>query len=238
MLEDLKQEVFEANLALVKHNLVIFTWGNVSARSSDNKIVIKPSGVDYETMKPEDMVVLDLEGNILEGKYRPSSDTPTHLELYKVFSNVKGICHTHSNYATSFAQAGKNIEAYGTTHADYFYGDIPCTRCLTKEETETEYEKNTGKVIVETFENLNYEQIPGVLVKQHGVFSWGKSANESVHNAVVMEELAKMNFQTLFLNKDNALPQHVLNKHYNRKHGKNAYYGQKKEMKYGKEETL
>lgn len=226
MLESLKEQVFKANLELVKYNLVIFTWGNVSAREGDY-VVIKPSGVDYDTMKADDMVVLDLDGNKIEGKYNPSSDTPTHLELYKAFPKIKGITHTHSNYATSFAQAGKPIEAFGTTHADYFYGDIPTTRYLTKEETEINYEKNTGKVIIETFKNKDYLAIPGVLVRSHGVFSWGKDAHNSVHNAVVMEELAKMNYQTLALNQNNNnLPQYTLDKHYNRKHGKNAYYGQ------------
>ena len=226
MLENLKEQVLKANLELVKYNLVIFTWGNVSAREG-NYVVIKPSGVDYDTMKADDMVVLDLDGNKIEGKYNPSSDTPTHLELYKAFPKIKGITHTHSNYATSFAQAGKPIEAFGTTHADYFYGDIPITRYLTKEETEVDYEKNTGKVIIETFKDKDYMAIPGVLVRSHGVFSWGKDAHNSVHNAVVMEELAKMNYQTLVLNQgDNKLPQYTLDKHYNRKHGKNAYYGQ------------
>lgn len=226
MFESLKEQVFKANLELVKYNLVIFTWGNVSAREGDY-VVIKPSGVDYDTMQADDMVVLDLDGNRVEGKYNPSSDTPTHLELYKAFPDIKGITHTHSNYATSFAQAGKEIEAFGTTHADYFYGSIPCTRYLTKEETEVDYEKNTGKVIIETFKDKDYMAIPGVLVRSHGVFSWGKDAHNSVHNAVVMEELAKMNYQTMVLNQgDNLLPQYTLDKHYNRKHGKNAYYGQ------------
>lgn len=226
MFESLKEQVFKANLELVKYNLVIFTWGNVSAREG-NYVVIKPSGVDYDTMQADDMVVLDIDGNRVEGKYNPSSDTPTHLELYKAFPDIKGITHTHSNYATSFAQAGKEIEAFGTTHADYFYGSIPCTRYLTKEETEVDYEKNTGKVIIETFKDKDYMAIPGVLVRSHGVFSWGKDAHNSVHNAVVMEELAKMNYQTMVLNQgDNLLPQYTLDKHYNRKHGKNAYYGQ------------
>ena len=226
MFESLKEQVFKANLELVKYNLVIFTWGNVSAREGDY-VVIKPSGVDYDTMQADDMVVLDIDGNRVEGKYNPSSDTPTHLELYKAFPDIKGITHTHSNYATSFAQAGKEIEAFGTTHADYFYGSIPCTRYLTKEETEVGYEKNTGKVIIETFKDKDYMAIPGVLVRSHGVFSWGKDAHNSVHNAVVMEELAKMNYQTMVLNQgDNLLPQYTLDKHYNRKHGKNAYYGQ------------
>ena len=228
MLEDLKQQVYEANIMLKKHNLVIFTWGNVSGKSDDgNYIAIKPSGIEYHRLRPDDMVILDTDGNVVEGHLNPSSDTPTHIELYKAFPNVKGICHTHSNYATSFAQAGKPIEAFGTTHADYFYGDIPCTRTLTEEETMSEYEKNTGKVIIETFDNIDYQQIPGVLVKQHGVFTWGISPYKSVYNAVVMEELAKMNFQTLLLNNLNNLPQYTLEKHYLRKHGANAYYGQK-----------
>lgn len=228
MLESLKEKVLKANLELVKYNLVIFTWGNVSARSDDgNYIVIKPSGVNYDGMKASDMVVLDLDGNIVEGKFKPSSDTPTHLELYKAFPNIKGVTHTHSNFATSFAQAGREIEPLGTTHADYFYGTIPCTRHLTKDETETAYEVNTGKVIVETFKDKDYEAIPGVLVRGHGVFTWGCDAHNSVHNAVVMEELAKMNFKTMILNSgDNRIPQYTLDKHYNRKHGKNAYYGQ------------
>lgn len=226
MLEAIKQQVYNANMELYRSKLVIFTWGNVSARY-ENFVIIKPSGVKYEVMKPEDMVVLDLDGNIIEGRLNPSSDTPTHIELYKAFSEIKGICHTHSNYATSFAQGGKCVEAMGTTHADYFYGDVPCTRELTKEETETDYEKNTGKVIIETFKNIDYNAIPAVLVKHHGVFSWGKSASDSVHNAIVLEEIAKMNYQTIMLNSgNNKLEQYTLDKHYNRKHGKNAYYGQ------------
>lgn len=228
MFKELKEQVFRANLDLVRYNLVIFTWGNVSAREGDY-IVIKPSGINYDAMKADDMVVLDLDGNKIEGKYNPSSDTPTHLELYKAFPEIKGITHTHSNYATSFAQAGKPIEAFGTTHADYFYGNIPVTRNLDECEVVENYEKNTGKVIIETFTNIDYMAIPGVLVRSHGVFSWGKDAHNSVHNAVIMEELAKMNYQTIVLNQgDNNLPQYTLDKHYNRKHGKNAYYGQNK----------
>ncbi len=227
MLDDIKKRVYDANIDLYNSKLVIFTWGNVSERYEDY-IIIKPSGVKYETMKASDMVVLDINGNIVDGELNPSSDTPTHIELYKAFPEIKGVCHTHSNYATSFAQSGKPIEALGTTHADYFYGDVPCTRELTKEETETEYEKNTGLVIAETFKNLDYNAIPAVLVKHHGVFSWGKSASESVHNAIVLEEIAKMNFKTNLINhSDNKLEQYTLDKHYNRKHGKNAYYGQK-----------
>ena len=226
MLKELKEQVFKANLELVKYNLVIFTWGNVSARDGDY-IVIKPSGVEYDKMKADDMVVLDLDGNKIEGKYNPSSDTPTHLELYKAFPKIKGITHTHSNYATSFAQAGCEIEALGTTHADYFYGNIPVTRNLDECEVVENYEKNTGKVIIETFTNIDYMAIPGVLVRSHGVFAWGKNASDSVHNAVVIEELAKMNYRSIQLNPNiEKFPKYVLDKHYNRKHGKNAYYGQ------------
>ena len=196
MLESLKEQVFKANLELVKYNLVIFTWGNVSARDGDY-IVIKPSGVEYDKMKADDMVVLDLDGNKIEGKYNPSSDTPTHLELYKAFPKIKGITHTHSNYATSFAQAGCKIMALGTTHADYFYGDIPITRHLNEIEVIENYEKNTGKVIIETFQNIDYMAIPGVLVRSHGVFAWGKNASDSVLNAVIIEELAKMNYRSI-----------------------------------------
>ena len=227
MLEDIKQQVFKANLELVEYDLVIFTWGNVSCRCGDY-VVIKPSGVKYENMCADDMVVLDLQGNRVEGKYNPSSDTPTHLELYKAFPQVNGITHTHSSYATSFAQAGMPLVPMGTTHADYFYGSIPCTRNLTQEETEEAYEKNTGKVIVETFEDKDPNAIPGVIVRNHGVFAWGKDAHESVHNAVVMEEVAKMNFRAMLLNPNaGTVRQYILDKHYNRKHGKNAYYGQK-----------
>ena len=230
MLKELKEQVFKANLELVKYNLVIFTWGNVSARDGDY-IVIKPSGVEYDKMKADDMVVLDLDGNKIEGKYNPSSDTPTHLELYKAFPKIKGITHTHSNYATSFAQAGCKIMALGTTHADYFYGDIPITRHLNEIEVIENYEKNTGKVIIETFTNIDYMAIPGVLVRSHGVFAWGKNASDSVHNAVVIEELAKMNYQSIQLNPNiTKFPKYVLDKHYNRKHGKNAYYGQKSKL--------
>ena len=230
MLKELKEQVFKANLELVKYNLVIFTWGNVSARDGDY-IVIKPSGVEYDKMKADDMVVLDLDGNKIEGKYNPSSDTPTHLELYKAFPKIKGITHTHSNYATSFAQAGCKIMALGTTHADYFYGDIPITRHLNEIEVIENYEKNTGKVIIETFQNIDYMAIPGVLVRSHGVFAWGKNASDSVHNAVVIEELAKMNYQSIQLNPNiTKFPKYVLDKHYNRKHGKNAYYGQKSKL--------
>jgi L-ribulose-5-phosphate 4-epimerase len=227
MLEELKEKVFQANLDLVKLDLVVFTWGNVSAIDRDKGlVVIKPSGVSYNDMKAEDMVVVDLEGNVVEGKLNPSSDTPTHLVLYKAFENIGGVVHTHSSWATSWAQAGKSIPALGTTHADYFYGPIPCTRKLTAEEVETAYEIETGNVIVETFEKLNPDAIPGVIINNHGPFSWGIDANNAVHNAKVMEEVAKMAFASLQLNPNAEIDQFLLDKHYNRKHGKDAYYGQ------------
>ena len=230
MLEELKKIVFEENLELVKKELVIYTWGNVSGLDKESKkFAIKPSGVDYDVMKAEDMVVLDLEGNKLEGKYKPSSDTATHIELYKAFPEIGGIVHTHSSYATSWAQARKDIPALGTTHADYFYGDIPCARPLTKEEIEGEYEKNTGLVIIETLKkrNINPMDIPGIIIASHGPFAWGKDAKEAVHNAVVMEELAKMAYRTIQITPEiKSVEQYLLNKHYFRKHGANAYYGQ------------
>lgn len=225
MLEELKKEVLKANLDLVKNGLVLFTWGNVSAiDKKTGHVVIKPSGVEYDGMKAEDMVVLDLNGKVIEGKYRPSSDTPTHLEIYKAHPEIGGIVHTHSTYATAFAQAGRNIPAYGTTHADYFYGDIPCARFLEHHEMD-EYEKNTGVVINETAKDV--VAIPACLVAHHGVFAWGKSAGEAVYHATVVEEVAKMAFITENLRPvTKRLPQHIADKHYNRKHGKNAYYGQ------------
>ena len=231
MLEDLKQKVYEANMLLPKYNLVTFTWGNVSAVDREkNLVVIKPSGVEYDTMTADDMVVVDLDtGNVVEGNKNPSSDTPTHLVLYRSFKNIGGIVHTHSRMATSFAQAGKGIMPLGTTHSDYFYGEIPCTREMTGAEIKGEYEAETGNVIVETFSNreLNPDDIPGVLVKNHGPFSWGTDAFNAVHNAVVLEEVANMNFNTLLINPDVArISQNLLNKHYLRKHGANAYYGQ------------
>lgn len=227
MLEQLKQQVFQANLDLVKHGLVIFTWGNVSAIDREKGLVaIKPSGVSYENMKATDMVVVNLNGEIVEGSYKPSSDTATHLVLYKNFENIGGIVHTHSEWATSWAQAGRGIPAIGTTHADYFYGEIPCTRKMTINEIEGEYELETGNVIVERFAGLNPDQIPGVLVNNHGPFSWGKDANDAVHNAVVMEEVAKTAFRSLHLNPNSTMDQALLNKHFLRKHGKGAYYGQ------------
>lgn len=230
MLEQLKLEVYQANLLLPKYNLVTFTWGNVSAVDRlKNLVVIKPSGVEYEEMTVEDMVVVDLfTGNVLEGNKKPSSDTPTHLELYRAFPKIGGIVHTHSREATSFAQAGKGILPFGTTHADYFYGEIPCTRLMTPDEINSEYEKNTGVVIVETFANINPMDIPAVLVKNHGPFAWGTDAMNAVHNAVVLEEVACMARNTLSINPDaTAVSQELLDKHYLRKHGANAYYGQK-----------
>ncbi len=228
MLEQLKQQVFQANLDLVKHGLVIFTWGNVSAIDREKGlVVIKPSGVSYEKMTASDMVVLNLKGEIVEGNFKPSSDTATHLVLYRNFENIGGVVHTHSEWATSWAQAGKGIPAIGTTHADYFYGEIPCTRKMTTAEIKDEYELETGNVIVERFNGLNPDQIPGVLVNNHGPFSWGKDANDAVHNAVVMEEVAKMTFRSLQLNPETTMDQSLLDKHFLRKHGKNAYYGQK-----------
>lgn len=229
MLEELKQKVLKANLDLVKYNLVTFTWGNVSAIDRENGlIVIKPSGVDYDTMTADDMVVIDLDGNVVEGKWKPSSDTATHLVLYKAFSNIGGIVHTHSRNATSFAQAGRDITAFGTTHADYFYGNIPCTRKMTPNEIAGEYEKETGNVIVETFCDKSADDIPAVLVHSHGPFAWGIDADNAVHNAVVLEEVAFMALQTELLNTNaHKMQQELLDKHYLRKHGKDAYYGQK-----------
>ncbi len=228
MLEALKEKVFKANLDLVKLDLVVFTWGNVSAIDREKGlVVIKPSGVSYDDMKADDMVVVDLNGNVIEGNLKPSSDTPTHLVLYKAFGNIGGVVHTHSSWATSWAQAGKSIPALGTTHADYFYGSIPCTRKLTAEEVETAYEVETGNVIVETFAELDAEAIPGVIINNHGPFAWGADANNAVHNAKVLEEVAKMAFASLQLNPDAEIDQYLLDKHYNRKHGKDAYYGQK-----------
>ncbi|MBR6521397.1 MAG: L-ribulose-5-phosphate 4-epimerase [Oscillospiraceae bacterium] len=229
MLEALKEQVWKANLALPKHGLVTFTWGNVSGIDREaGLVVIKPSGVDYETMTADDMVVLRLsDGEKVEGKWKPSSDTPTHLALYRTFENIGGIVHTHSRWATSWAQAGRGIPAYGTTHGDYFYGEIPCTRKMTPAEIGGEYELETGNVIIETFDGKSPDEIPSVLVNSHGPFAWGKDADEAVHNAVVLEELAFMAFHAEALNpKVNTMQQELLDKHYLRKHGKNAYYGQ------------
>lgn len=230
MLENLKKQVFAANLDLPKHGLVKFTWGNVSAVDRDSeRIVIKPSGVDYESMTYEDMVVVDFEGNKVEGKLNPSSDTATHVALYKAFPEIGGIVHTHSPWATSWAQAGVDLPALGTTHADTFYGDVPCARFLTEEEVSRAYEKETGHVIIETFKarGIDPMAVPAVLLKGHGPFTWGKTPEEAVMNSVVLEEVCRMNYYAKAINPlSSVLPQAVLDKHYLRKHGKNAYYGQ------------
>lgn len=231
MLEELKEQVWKANLQLPAHGLVVFTWGNVSGIDRESGLfVIKPSGVEYDKLRPEDMVVMDLNGNKVEGELNPSSDTPTHVELYRNFPSIGGVVHTHSRWATIWAQSGRSIPAYGTTHGDYFYGAIPCTRAMTPEEIGGEYEKETGKVIVETFAGKNPDDIPAVLVKSHGPFTWGKDCFEAVHNSVVLEELAMMAWHT-----ENTcgvqmqpMQQELLDKHFLRKHGANAYYGQKK----------
>ncbi|NMA66620.1 MAG: L-ribulose-5-phosphate 4-epimerase [Clostridiaceae bacterium] len=228
MLEDLKQAVLEANLELQKRGLIVYTWGNVSGIDRASGIIaIKPSGVEYDSMKREDIVLIDLEGNIVEGNLKPSSDSPTHIALYKNLPDIGGVCHTHSRWATSWAQAGLGIPAYGTTHADYFYGEIPCTSDMTKEEIENKYEYNTGIKIVEAFRDLDPNHIPAVLVKNHGPFTWGKDANEAVYHAVVLEEVAMMALQSKNLKQSiEPMNQVLLDKHFLRKHGKDAYYGQ------------
>ena len=242
MLEELKIKVCQANLDLVKHGLVLFTWGNVSAIDrKSGLVVIKPSGVSYDNMKPEDMVVVDLDGKVVEGSLNPSSDTPTHVELYKAFPNIGGVVHTHSTYAAAWAQAGKDIPNIGTTHADYFHDDIPCTRNMSRAEVFGEYEKETGLVIVERFRGMNPDDTPAVLVRNHGPFAWGTDADNAVHNAVVLEEVAKMAFISCYVVSAHQLDlywgsfgrapkmnKHLIEKHYSRKHGPNAYYGQKK----------
>ena len=237
MLEELKEKVCRANLDLVRHGLVIFTWGNVSAIDrASGLVVIKPSGVSYDNMKPSDMVVVNLDGKVVEGELNPSSDTPTHLVLYKAFPNIGGVVHTHSTYATAWAQAGIDIPSLGTTHADYFHDDIPCTRNMKKSEVFGEYEKETGNVIVETFKKINPDDTPAVLVRNHGPFAWGTDADNAVHNAVVLEEIAKMAFISLTVNLSTldivnhkpTMNKLLIEKHYSRKHGPNAYYGQKK----------
>jgi L-ribulose-5-phosphate 4-epimerase len=229
MLEKLKQDVLRANLDLVKYGLVVLTWGNVSGIDrGKNMVVIKPSGVDYDKLSIEDMVVVDLDGNVVEGNKRPSSDTPTHVELYKAFEEIGGITHTHSNYATIFAQACKEIPCLGTTHADHFYGSIPLTQFLTKEEVEEAYELNTGKIIIERFKELNPSSTPAVLVAGHAPFAFGKNASDSVKNALILERVAEMALGTFQVNRDiEKLPDYISEKHYQRKHGPNAYYGQK-----------
>jgi L-ribulose-5-phosphate 4-epimerase len=231
MLEELKQKVYEANMELPKRGLVTFTWGNVSGIDREKGLfVIKPSGVPYEKLKPEDMVVVDLEGKVVEGDYNPSSDMPTHLVLYQNYPEIGGVVHTHSTYATSWAQANRDIPAYGTTHGDYMYGDIPCARRLTEEEINRAYETETGNVIVETFKErgIKIMDMPAVILCNHGPFTWGKDANEAVHNAVVLEEVAKMAMFAETINPNlGRMDQFLLDKHYLRKHGANAYYGQK-----------
>ena len=229
MLEQLKQEVFAANRKLVEYGLVVLTWGNVSAVTEDRRyVVIKPSGVDYAAMAPEQMVVVDMEGNVVEGELRPSSDLPTHLELYRAFPAVKSVVHTHSRYATAMAQAERSLPCYGTTHADTFYGDVPCTRHLTAEEVAEAYERNTGRVIAETFRDRDPEAVPGVLVCKHGPFTWGAGCRKAVENALILEETARMALLTEQLAPGVApAPQYLQDKHYFRKHGANAYYGQK-----------
>ncbi|MEI3606507.1 L-ribulose-5-phosphate 4-epimerase [Pseudogracilibacillus sp. SE30717A] len=229
MLEDLKEKVLDANLALPAHHLVTFTWGNVSGISRErNLIVIKPSGIPYEKLTIDSMVVVDFDGNVVEGSLKPSSDTPTHIVLYRNFPDIGGIVHTHAPWATSWSQAGKEIPAMGTTHADYFYGAIPCTRSMSEKEIKGDYERETGNVIVETFKNRDPNEVPSVLVRGHAPFSWGKDPKEAVHNAVVLEQVAKMTLQTYQLNPEpNHLDNVLLDKHYLRKHGKEAYYGQR-----------
>lgn len=227
MLEELKDKVFKANLNLVNHGLVIHTWGNVSMRDfKSGLIAIKPSGVSYESMKPEDMVILNQDGKVVEGRFKPSTDAPTHLLLYKTWSEVGGVVHTHSSFATSWAQAGRAIPPFGTTHADHYYGEVPCTRLLTDREIETDYEKNTGNVIVETFKGISPLAVPSVLVNSHGPFAWGTDADNAVYNAVALEEIAKMAYYTVLLGRNEAVNSSLLDKHFNRKHGSGAYYGQ------------
>lgn len=231
MLEELKEKVLVANLELDKRKLVTYTWGNVSGIDREKGlIVIKPSGISYDNMKASDMVVVDLDGKVVEGNYRPSSDTATHIELYKKYENIGGVVHTHSTFATSWAQACIDIPALGTTHADYFYGDIPCSRKLTREEIESNYEVETGKLIIETIEGRNIKalEVPGIIIASHGPFTWGKTPDEAVHNAVVLEEVAKMAYYTTEINpKVRQADKFLQDKHYLRKHGANAYYGQK-----------
>lgn len=229
MLQQLKDKVFKANLALVRHGLVIFTWGNVSAIDPETRlVVIKPSGVSYDEMTADDMVVVDLNGNVVEGHLNPSSDTPTHLALYRAWPEIGGIVHTHSTYATAWAQAGKSIPAIGTTHADYFHNEIPCTGDMSEQEVKGAYELETGNVIVRRFEGINPVHTPGVLVKNHGPFAWGKDCDEAVHNAVVLEQVAKMAYLAYAINPDLTMNPLLVEKHFSRKHGPDAYYGQKK----------
>ena len=228
MLEELKKAVYEANMLLPKYGLVTFTWGNVSQIDRETGyFAIKPSGVDYDKLTPDDMVIMDLEGNKIEGRYNPSSDTPTHLELYKAFPNIGGVVHTHSPWATSWAQAGRGIPCYGTTHADYFHRAVPCTGDMTHAQIDGDYEAETGAVIVERFRSLDPLHTPGVLVKNHGPFAWGRDAHEAVYNATVLEQIAKMAFVTKLLNPTAGIDPLLVEKHFRRKHGPDAYYGQK-----------
>jgi L-ribulose-5-phosphate 4-epimerase len=228
MLTELKEVVFKANLDLVRYNLVLFTWGNASGIDREKGlVVIKPSGVEYDVMTADQMVVVDMDGNVVEGNLYPSSDTPTHLALYKAFDQIGGVVHTHSTFATSWAQAGISLPVIGTTHADYFADDIPCTRDMNDDEVKGAYEKETGSVITERFVDLNYSHIPGVLVKNHGPFTWGKTPGEAVHNSVVLEEIAKMAFVARTINPGLTMNPILTEKHFGRKHGTNAYYGQK-----------
>ncbi|MDR1700910.1 MAG: L-ribulose-5-phosphate 4-epimerase [Lachnoclostridium sp.] len=228
MLDELKKRVYDANMELVEKNLVIYTWGNVSGIDREKGyVVIKPSGVEYDKLSYKDMVVVDYDMNVVDGEYRPSSDTATHIRLYQAFNNISGVVHTHSDWAVAFAQAGMSIPALGTTHADYFYGEIPCTRELTKTEIETDYEGNTGLVIIETIADKNPMEAPGVLVKNHGPFAWGSSPSDAVYHAVVMDKVAEMAYHTLALSPHiKCIPQYLLDKHYSRKHGDHSYYGQ------------
>jgi L-ribulose-5-phosphate 4-epimerase len=229
MLKELKDIVYKANLDLVSNGLVVHTWGNVSGRdAATGLIVIKPSGVEYESMKPDDMVVIDKKGLVVEGKFKPSTDAPTHLLLYNTYNSIGGIVHTHSSYATSWAQAGRSIPPFGTTHADHYYGPVPCTRLLTDKEIAADYEMNTGKVIVETLGSFNPLTIPSVLVNSHGPFCWGTDADDAVYNAIALEEIARMAFYTVLLGKSEPISDSLLEKHFKRKHGNDAYYGQSK----------
>lgn len=229
MLKELKEKVYRANIELVRHGLVIFTWGNVSGIDRNLGLVaIKPSGVDYDVMTPDDMVIVDLEGNVVEGNLRPSSDTPTHIELYRAFPEIGGVVHTHSTYATAWAQAGIDLPNIGTTHADYFHDAVPCTAEMTADEVNGDYERETGRVIVKRFEGINPIHTPGVLVKNHGPFTWGKTPAEAVHNAVVLEQVAKMAFVAYSVNPSLTMNPLLVEKHFNRKHGPGAYYGQSK----------
>lgn len=233
MLEKLKEEVYRANMELQKKGLIIYTWGNVSGIDREKQlIVIKPSGIEYDDLTADDMVVVDFDGKVIEGRFKPSSDTPTHIELYKRYPEIGGVVHTHSTWAVAFAQAGMDIPAFGTTHADYFFGDILCTRELNEAEIDNDYEKNTGKVIIETIGDKDPMKVQGIVVKNHGPFTWGRTPAGSVYNAVVLEKVAEMAFKTMILNpKVKPVSQYLLNKHYYRKHGANAYYGQGSEDK-------